>query len=186
MNPTTLLPRSLLAAGALAVSTVFGASVAMATDCGATSASAGQQMASSAASLDIVDRAIDARAFTTLVAAVSEAGLVETLKGEGPFTVFAPNDAAFAKLPAGTVESLLQPENRDTLTQILTYHVVPGRVMSSDIAGKALDAQTVSGIPLSIDATGGGVMVGGASVTTADVMASNGVIHVIDTVLIPE
>ncbi|MQX35928.1 fasciclin domain-containing protein [Roseospira navarrensis] len=182
---STLFPRSLVAAGALATATVFGAGVALAGGSGYGTAASGAQVASAASSMDIVDRAVDAKAFTTLVAAVSEAGLVETLKGEGPFTVFAPNDAAFAKLPAGTVEDLLKPENRETLTTILTYHVVPGKVTSGDIAGQALEADTVAGIPLSIDATGSGVMVGGATVTTADVMASNGVIHVIDTVLLP-
>jgi uncharacterized surface protein with fasciclin (FAS1) repeats len=135
---------------------------------------------------DIVDTAVEAGSFSTLVAAVKAAGLVETLKGDGPFTVFAPTDDAFAKLPDGTVENLLKPENKDQLVAILTYHVVPGKVMSGDIAGQALEAETVAGVPLAIDATGDGVMVGGAMVTTADVMASNGVIHVIDTVLIPE
>ncbi|MBB4287903.1 fasciclin domain-containing protein [Roseospira goensis] len=134
---------------------------------------------------DIVATASDAAAFSTLVTAVSEAGLVETLQGEGPFTVFAPTDTAFGKLAEGTVEDLLKPENRDTLTRILTYHVVPGKVTSADIAGQSLDAETVAGVPLAIDATGDTVMVGGATVTTADVMASNGVIHVIDTVLMP-
>jgi uncharacterized surface protein with fasciclin (FAS1) repeats len=180
----SVLSRSFVAAGAVAALTAFGAATAVAGSGGYGSNASDSQMASTA-SMDIVERAIDAKAFTTLVAAVSEAGLVETLKGEGPFTVFAPNDAAFSKLPAGTVEDLLKPENRDTLTQILTYHVVPGTVTSGDIVGKALDAETVAGIPLSIDATGSGVIVGGATVTTADVMASNGVIHVIDTVLIP-
>jgi uncharacterized surface protein with fasciclin (FAS1) repeats len=182
-----MLSRSVLAAGAVAAGTVFGATVATAggMSYGQASKHDAEQTAY-AASMDIVERAIDAKAFTTLVTAVSEAGLVETLQGEGPFTVFAPTDAAFEKLPAGTVADLLKPENRDTLTQILTYHVVPGKVTSGDIAGKALDAETVAGLPLSIDATGAGVMVGGATVTTADVMASNGVIHIIDTVLIPE
>jgi uncharacterized surface protein with fasciclin (FAS1) repeats len=133
---------------------------------------------------DIVDTAIAAGSFETLVAAVQAAGLVDTLKGEGPFTVFAPTDDAFAALPEGTVESLLEEENRDQLISILTYHVIPGRVMSSDIAGQALSVETVQGMELAIDATDG-VRVGEAMVVTADVEASNGVIHVIDTVLIP-
>lgn len=133
---------------------------------------------------DIVDTAIAAGSFETLVAAVQAAGLVDTLKGEGPFTVFAPTDEAFAALPEGTVESLLEEENRDQLISILTYHVIPGRVMSSDIAGQTLSVETVQGMELAFDATDG-VRVGEAMVVTADVEASNGVIHVIDTVLIP-
>lgn len=134
---------------------------------------------------DIVDTAVAAGSFETLVAAVQAAELVETLKGEGPFTVFAPTDAAFAKLPAGTVESLLQPENRDQLVAILTYHVVPGKVMSGDLAGKSLSTATVEGSEVDIDATGSAVMVDGARVVSADIEASNGVIHVIDTVIMP-
>ncbi|MGP9820933.1 fasciclin domain-containing protein [Salinarimonas sp. NSM] len=135
---------------------------------------------------DIVDTAVAADDFNTLVAAVEAAGLVETLKGEGPFTVFAPTDAAFAALPEGTVDSLLLPENRDQLVAVLTYHVLPGRVMSSDIAGQEVSPETVQGSTLMIDATGDAVMVNTATVVTADVEASNGVIHIIDTVLIPE
>ncbi|WP_102108564.1 fasciclin domain-containing protein [Oceaniglobus roseus] len=134
-------------------------------------------------SMDIVDTAADAGNFTTLVAAVEAAGLVETLKGEGPFTVFAPTDEAFAKLPEGTVEDLLKPENKDKLTAILTYHVVPGKVMSGDLSD-GMTAATVEGGEVTIK-TEGGVMVNDASVTTADIEASNGVIHVIDTVLMP-
>lgn len=134
---------------------------------------------------NIVQTASSAGQFSTLVAAVQSAGLVETLQGTGPFTVFAPTDAAFAKLPKGTVESLLKPENRDKLVAILTYHVVPGKVMSADLAGKKLEAKTVEGQNVEIDATNG-VMVNNATVVGADVMASNGVIHVIDTVLIPQ
>ncbi|NBB82819.1 MAG: fasciclin domain-containing protein [Alphaproteobacteria bacterium] len=134
--------------------------------------------------MDIVDTAIAADDFNTLVAAVQAAGLVETLKGDGPFTVFAPTDAAFAALPEGTVETLLMPENRDQLTAILTYHVVPGEVTSDQLAGQTLSATTVQGSDLAIDATDG-VMVNDATVVAADVMASNGVIHVIDTVLLP-
>ncbi len=133
---------------------------------------------------DIVDTAVAAGSFTTLVAAVTAAGLVETLKGTGPFTVFAPSDEAFAKLPAGTVENLLKPENKDTLVSILTYHVVPGKVLSKDIEGKALHVKTVQGADVAVDATHG-VTVGGAKVVTADIEATNGVIHVIDAVIMP-
>lgn len=134
---------------------------------------------------DIVATASAAGQFNTLIAAVKQAGLVDTLKGDGPFTVFAPTDDAFAKLPAGTVDELLKPENKDKLTAILTYHVVPGKIMSTDIAGKETEVETVEGSDLSVDATGGTVMVGDAKVVKADVAASNGVIHVIDTVLMP-
>ena len=137
-----------------------------------------------AAKADIVDTAVAADDFNTLVAAVKAAGLVETLKGDGPFTVFAPTDAAFAALPAGTVESLLKPENKDKLVAVLTYHVVPGKVMSKDLAGKKLKAKTVQGSSVSIDATSG-VTVDGANVVAADIGASNGVIHVIDKVILP-
>lgn len=133
---------------------------------------------------DIVDTAVGAGQFTTLVAAVKAAGLVDTLKGEGPFTVFAPTDDAFAKLPAGTLDSLLKPENKEKLVTILTYHVIPGKVMSTDIAGKTTDVKTVEGSILKVDATDG-VQVDNATVVKPDIMASNGVIHVIDTVLIP-
>ncbi|MEM7405846.1 MAG: fasciclin domain-containing protein [Pseudomonadota bacterium] len=134
---------------------------------------------------DIVDTAAAAGSFQTLVAAVKAAGLVETLKGDGPFTVFAPTDAAFAKLPAGTVESLLKPENRDQLTAILTYHVVPGKIMSGDIAGKQAAVKTVQGQSIDVNATDG-VRVDGASVVKADIDTSNGVIHVIDSVILPK
>ena len=130
---------------------------------------------------DIVDTAVEAGNFTTLVAAVEAAGLVETLKGEGPFTVFAPTDEAFAALPEGTVEGLL--EDTDALTQILTYHVVPGKVMSGDLSDGMM-AETVEGSSVTIG-TEGGVTVDGANVVAADVEASNGVIHVIDAVIMP-
>jgi len=133
--------------------------------------------------MDIVDTAVEAGNFTTLAAALEAAGLVETLKGEGPFTVFAPTDEAFAALPEGTVESLLEPENRDQLTAILTYHVVPGSVMSGDLSD-GMEAETVNGAPVTIS-TDDGVMVNDATVTAADIEASNGVIHVIDSVLLP-
>ena len=139
---------------------------------------------SNAASADIVDTAVSAGSFNTLVAAVQAAGLVETLKGDGPFTVFAPTDEAFAALPAGTVENLLLPENRDQLVAILTYHVVPGKVMAGDIAGKKTDAATVNGDTVTINAFGD-VLVDGAQVVQADIETSNGVIHVIDEVILP-
>jgi uncharacterized surface protein with fasciclin (FAS1) repeats len=133
---------------------------------------------------DIVDTAVAAGSFKTLAAALQAAGLVETLKGAGPFTVFAPTDAAFAKLPAGTVENLLKPENKAKLTAILTYHVVPGRVLAAQVTGMS-SAPTANGQPLAISSESGMVMVGGARVTRADILCSNGVIHVIDTVLLP-
>ena len=142
--------------------------------------------AATAAKADIVDTAVAAGSFKTLAAALGAAGLVQTLKGPGPFTVFAPTDAAFAKLPAGTVETLLKPENKAKLIAVLTYHVVPGKVMSSALAGKVTEAKTVQGQTVKIDATHGHVMVNGAKVAAADVQATNGVIHVIDTVLLPK
>ncbi|EEE43130.1 MULTISPECIES: fasciclin domain-containing protein [Roseibium] len=140
--------------------------------------------AAKAAEKDIVDTAVGAGTFNTLVAAVQAADLVDTLKGDGPFTVFAPTDEAFAKLPAGTVEDLLKPENKDKLVAVLTYHVVPGKVMSSDIAGKKADVASVQGDTIAVDATDG-VKVDEANVITADIETSNGVIHVIDSVILP-
>lgn len=134
---------------------------------------------------DIVDTAVEAGQFKTLVAAVEAAELVETLKGDGPFTVFAPTDDAFAKLPEGTVEDLLKPENKDKLVAILTYHVVPGKIMSGDIAGKTAQVETVQGGKLAVDAMDG-VKVDAAEVIKADIETSNGVIHVIDTVVLPK
>jgi len=134
---------------------------------------------------DIIDTAVAAGSFTTLVAAVQAAGLVDTLKGEGPFTVFAPTDAAFAALPEGTVEDLLKPENIEALTAILTYHVLSGKVMAADISGQMLMAETVQGSAVSVNAMEG-VMINGANVVQADIEASNGVIHVIDAVLMPK
>ncbi|MCD1617483.1 fasciclin domain-containing protein [Salipiger marinus] len=133
---------------------------------------------------DIVETAQAAGSFSTLLAAAEAAGLVDTLKGDGPFTVFAPTDEAFAALPEGTVDTLLQPENKDQLTSILTYHVVPGKVMSTDLTN-GMEAETVQGSMVTI-MTEGGVTVDGANVVTADVEASNGVIHVIDAVIMPE
>jgi uncharacterized surface protein with fasciclin (FAS1) repeats len=134
---------------------------------------------------DIVDTAVQAGQFKTLAAALQAAGLVETLKGPGPFTVFAPTDAAFAALPAGTVDTLLKPENRQKLVAILTYHVVPGRVTAAQVAGMDT-ASTVQGSALAIRTSGGAVSVNDARVVNADVAASNGVIHVIDKVLLPK
>ena len=134
---------------------------------------------------DLVDTAAGAGTFNTLVAAVDAAGLVDTLKGEGPFTVFAPTDEAFAALPEGTVEDLLKPENKDQLIAILTYHVVPGKVMAADVRGSETTASSVQGGDLMIDGTDG-VTVNGATVTQADIEASNGVIHVIDQVILPQ
>ncbi len=137
-----------------------------------------------AADKDIVDTAIAAGQFKTLAAALTAAGLVDTLKGPGPFTVFAPTDAAFAKLPAGTLDTLLKPESKAKLTAILTYHVVAGKVMAADVV-KLKKAKTVNGAMVAVKVYGGTVMINNAKVTTADIAASNGVIHVIDTVLLP-
>jgi uncharacterized surface protein with fasciclin (FAS1) repeats len=158
MNPGI---RAILA-GAAMVATLFGPTLARAAD--------------------IVDTAVAAGSFKTLVTAVKAAGLVKTLKGKGPYTVFAPNDAAFAKLPPGTVESLLK--NKAKLATILKYHVVPGRVKAADVAGKSLKVTTAAGLPVNVDGTFG-VRVNDAHVIQPDIEASNGVIHVIDTVLLP-
>jgi transforming growth factor-beta-induced protein len=141
-------------------------------------------MTAAASAADIVDTAV-AGNFKTLVAAVKAAGLAETLKGPGPFTVFAPTDEAFAKLPAGTLEALLKPENKARLQSILLYHVVPGKVMSQEVV-KLDSAKTAEGRSLAIKTMDGGVMVNNARVTKTDIETSNGVIHVIDTVILPE
>ncbi len=133
---------------------------------------------------DIVDTAVGNGSFKTLVAAVQAAGLVETLKSEGPFTVFAPTDEAFAKLPEGTVANLLKPENKDKLIAILTYHVVPGKVLASDVV-KLNSAKTVNGKSALVKVADGGVMIDGAKVVATDIETSNGVIHVIDSVILP-
>jgi len=134
---------------------------------------------------DIVDTAVAAGQFKTLAAALQAAGLVDTLKGAGPFTVFAPTDEAFAKLPKGTVEDLLKPENKAKLTAVLTYHVVPGKVAAADVV-KVKEAKTVQGGSLKVNAAGGKVMIDNATVVKADIAASNGIIHVIDTVVLPK
>jgi len=156
---------------------MFGAAVAaMAFTAGTTTRAQGK---------DIVDTAVAAGQFKTLAAALQAAGLVETLKGEGPFTVFAPTDEAFAKLPKGTVEDLLKPENKAKLTAILTYHVVPGKVMAADVV-KVKEAKTVQGGSVKVSVMGDKVMIDNAHVVKTDIAASNGVIHVIDTVIMPK
>ena len=134
---------------------------------------------------DIVDTAVAAGSFTTLAKALTAAGLIETLKAKGPFTVFAPTDDAFAKLPAGTLEDLLKPENKEKLKGILTYHVVSGEVKAADVT-KLQSAKTVNGQELKITVKDGTVMVDNAKVTKTDIMCSNGVIHVIDAVVLPK
>jgi uncharacterized surface protein with fasciclin (FAS1) repeats len=156
---------------------VFGAAVA------ALSLSAGT--VTRAQGSDIVATAVAAGQFKTLAAALQAAGLVDTLKGPGPFTVFAPTDEAFAKLPKGTVEDLLKPENKAKLTAVLTYHVVPGKVMASDVV-KVTEAKTVQGGSLKVSSMDGKVMVDKAHVVKTDIAASNGVIHVIDSVMMPK
>jgi uncharacterized surface protein with fasciclin (FAS1) repeats len=141
-------------------------------------------VAAEPAKKDIVDTAVAAGQFKTLAAALQAADLVETLKGKGPFTVFAPTDEAFAKLPAGTVESLLKPENKEKLIAVLTYHVVPGKVMAADVV-KLKEAKTVQGKAAKITVKDGKVMVDAANVVKTDIAAANGVIHVIDAVILP-
>ena len=153
--------------------TLLAATIALATTFGAR-----------AADKDIVDTAVEAGQFKTLAAALEAADLVSTLKGAGPFTVFAPTDAAFASLPAGTVENLLKPENKQQLAAILTYHVVPGKVMAAEVTGLD-EAKTVNGKMIDIDVEGSTVKINDATVTSADIAASNGVIHVIDKVILP-
>ena len=140
--------------------------------------------AASATSKNIVETAVQSGKFNTLVAALKAAGLVNTLNGKGPFTVFAPSDTAFSKLPAGTVDGLLMPENKAKLVSILAYHVIPGKIMSGDIAGKKISVKTVQGSEISVDAMYG-VKINDSNVVSADIAATNGVIHVIDKVLIP-
>lgn len=165
------LTRSMLLAAAVAASALFAMPVPAA------------DMA--AAKKDIVDTAVAAGSFKTLATALQAAGLIETLKGKGPFTVFAPTDAAFAKLPAGTVENLLKPENKAKLASILTYHVVAGNVKAADVV-KLKEAKTVNGQSVKISVDGGKVKVDGANVVTTDIAATNGTIHVIDAVILPK
>ena len=151
----------------------------------AATADAGHHGEKMTKSNDIVDVAVAAGQFDTLAAALQAAGLVDTLKGEGPFTVFAPTDEAFAALPDGTVEYLLKPENRDELVALLTYHVVPGKVTAADVV-KLDSATTVNGAAVTIDVATGKVRIDDATVVKADIDAANGVIHVIDTVIVPK
>ncbi|MDI1344060.1 MAG: fasciclin domain-containing protein [Pseudolabrys sp.] len=137
-----------------------------------------------ASNQDIVDTAVGAGQFKTLAAALTAADLIETLQGPGPFTVFAPTDEAFAKLPAGTVENLLKPENKAKLTAILTYHVVPGAVKAEQVT-KLSEAKTINGAMVKVSTEGGKVMINDAAVVKADIAASNGVIHVVDKVILP-
>lgn len=146
---------------------------------------AAQMSTPPAPAMDIVDVAVSAGSFNTLVAAIKAAGLVETLKSEGPFTVFAPTDEAFAKLPAGTLDMLLKPENKAKLVAILTYHVVPGKVMAKDVV-KLTSAKTVQGSSVTVQVNNGTVMIDNAKVVKTDIAASNGVIHVIDAVILPK
>jgi uncharacterized surface protein with fasciclin (FAS1) repeats len=172
MNIRKMVRTATLASGFLAISAFLMISTAM-------QATGGGMKAGK----DIVDTAVGAGSFKTLVTAVKAADLVDTLKGEGPFTVFAPTDEAFAKLPEGTVEALLK--DKEKLTAILTYHVVPGKVMAKDVMGLS-SAKTANGQSLSIKAENGAVMVDNAKVVKADIPCSNGVIHVIDTVVLPK
>jgi uncharacterized surface protein with fasciclin (FAS1) repeats len=146
---------------------------------------AARVQAEEAATRDIVDTAVAAGSFKTLATALQAAGLIDTLKGKGPFTVFAPTDEAFAKLPAGTVETLLRPENKAKLQRVLTYHVVAGAVMVSDVV-KLQSAKAVSGDTIAVSADGGVVRVDNARVTATDIAATNGIIHVIDAVILPK
>jgi transforming growth factor-beta-induced protein len=175
-----------MAIGALAmVGTAFGQSCSQGKEASGTSGATILTVSQPATAVkDIVDTAVGAGKFNTLAAALKAAGLVETLKGKGPFTVFAPTDEAFAKLPKGTVESLLKPENKDKLIAILTYHVVAGKALAKDVAGMEF-APTVNGQRVDLKAKDGKVFVDSAQVVMADVAASNGVIHAIDTVLMP-
>lgn len=177
----TAAPRLSPVARGLAIALAIGLASPLAL---AASPASAAKPAQSQAQGDIIDTAVAAGQFTTLAAALKAAGLVDTLKGAGPFTVFAPTDAAFAALPAGTVDELLKPENKDKLVAILTYHVVPGSVPASRVAGMD-SATTVNGDTVDIRSAGGGVTVDGARVVMADVGASNGVIHVVDKVLMP-
>ncbi len=143
------------------------------------------KVSAKSAKADIVDTALNAGEFSVLIAALQSAGLKDTLKGTGPFTLFAPNDAAFQKLPAGTLENLLKPENKQQLVDILTYHLLSGKIASKSLSGKTATPATVQGSTLAIDGTNGGVRADNANVVKADVMANNGIIHVVDSVLIP-
>jgi uncharacterized surface protein with fasciclin (FAS1) repeats len=179
----TTSKRLMFKAAALAVAVGMGSS-ALAAHHEQAEAKAHHGGAEAHPAMDIVHTAASREQFSTLIAAVKAADLAEVLSGEGPFTVFAPTDAAFAKLPAGTVESLLLPENKERLAAILTYHVVPGAIYAKDVSGTS-KVKTVEGSEVEVKRDGDAVTIDGANVVTADIEASNGVIHVIDTVIIP-
>ena len=180
---SVLASLALVAAGCTAPTDTATAPAAT-SETAATATPAASPAPSVAAAGDIVEVAIGAPQFSTLVAAVQAAGLVDTLKGAGPFTVFAPTNDAFSKLPAGTVENLLKPENKAQLVALLTYHVIPGKVMAADVMGAQVTPATVQGATLAVDGRSG-VKVNNATVVAADIAAKNGVIHGIDTVLMP-
>ena len=171
-------------ANRILIGAAIAAAVTLNANLFADSCSASKSASACTAGKDLVAVAGGADNFKTLVAAIKAAGLVETLQGKGPFTVFAPTDEAFAKLPAGTVEDLLKPENKEKLVAILTYHVVPGKVMAADV--KTMDAKTVQGQSVKIVVADAGVTIDGAKVVQTDVPAENGVIHVIDAVILPK
>jgi len=175
MKTTQILTVAALAAAVTLTPSLFAGDCAASETASAATCTAGK---------DLVAVAAGADNFKTLVAAVKAAGLVETLQGKGPFTIFAPTDEAFAKLPAGTVEELLKPENKEKLVAILKYHVVPGKLMAADV--KTMEAKTVQGQSVKLAVSEGGVTVDNAKVVKTDVLAANGVIHVIDTVIIPK
>ena len=177
MKSFALLPLALVPSLALSSATVPG------DDCGSSKST--KVAAWHQGEMDIVDTAVKAGSFKTLATALGKAGLVDALKGDGPFTVFAPTDAAFAKLPAGTLEHLLKPENRAKLSAILTYHVVPGDVRSQDVV-KLDFAQTLNGQRVDVSLREGSVLIDNAMIEKVDIGCTNGVIHVIDTVMIPE
>ena len=174
MNKNSILTVAAFAAAVTLTPSVIADHCATSTSASASTCTAGK---------DLVAVASGAENFKTLVAAVKAAGLVETLQGTGPFTVFAPTDEAFAKLPAGTVEDLLKPENKDKLVAILKYHVVPGKVLAADV--KTMEAKTAQGQNVKLKVSDAGVMVDNAKVIKTDLLAANGVIHVIDTVILP-
>ena len=169
---------------ALAFPLLLTAACSSSSDTAKAGTDSGTTGTNAATSKDIVDTAVAAGSFKTLATALTAAGLVDTLKGPGPFTVFAPTDAAFAKLPAGTVDTLLKPENKAMLQAVLKYHVVAGKVLAADVV-KLTKATTLQGADVAISVSGSTVKINDATVTMADVLASNGVIHVIDTVLLP-
>lgn len=173
-----------IAGAAIATSSLLSSLPALANDCHSSSS---KKMAEAVAKQgpNIVEVAVANSSFKTLVTAVEAAGLVDTLSGKGPFTVFAPTDAAFAKLPKGTVEKLLKPQNKATLVKVLTYHVVPSKVLSKDIKSGTASVKTVEGGLITVTKSGKSVTINNSNVAIADVKASNGVIHVIDTVLLP-